>query len=324
MAGVHAQRGGLFHRTPVTRHFENGTHQIPMPLLGWYFVPVTAPTHVHGYTDQQQTCTGLDCTGLVAILPVPTWSDTLMTADGHWQNVQCQQAWPHTQRTDRSSQTTAAVNHHHISAWSTDHATTKHSGEYKDGNNCGRTRDSFDLPNVLSNAVCPFTKLALQRSGPRCAANPPSSCKLPQQSLAWCLPVACMLQDDPTPPLTGELSSTSLLGTQGDAGHVERLESGPCCDFGNIDLSGAELQGWLCHVNDVRNLPPMPKEQLRNPTPLEVGVWVGGLQHADKIDELRRCGVRVVMCCCQFDWGMVEEGGPKFCETSVSQGLGLL
>jgi len=103
------------------------------------------------------------------------------------------------------------------------------------------------------------------------------------------------LQDDPTQPLTGDISSTSLLGTQGDAGHVEQRETGPSCDFGNIDLSHAELQGWLRHVNDVRNLLPMPKEQLQNPTPLEAGVWVGSLQHAAKIGELRRCGVRAVV-----------------------------
>jgi len=200
MAGGDTQWGGLLHRASGTRHCDNGAHQIPIPLVGYYFVLGNASAHVHDYTDQQKTCMRFGWTGLVAGLPMQTWSDTLMTANGHMQNFQCQQVWSDTQRTDRSSQSTDDSNHHHISAWSTDHAITKHSGGYEDGNNCARTRDSFDLPNVLSNAVRPVTKLDTQRTGPRCAANPLSSRKVAQQSIAGCLPVESMLQDYLTQP----------------------------------------------------------------------------------------------------------------------------
>jgi len=70
---------------------------------------------------------------------------------------------------------------------------------------------------------------------------------------------------------------------------------GPCCDFDNINLADADLRDWLRHVNDIRNLPPLPRDKLQDPVPLAQGVWLGSLRHANKIAELRSCGVRAVV-----------------------------
>lgn len=89
-----------------------------------------------------------------------------------------------------------------------------------------------------------------------------------------------------------EVSTKAPQASVGTAPVQQLLLDVPCCDFGRIDWDQEELQTWLLHIRDIRNLTPV---SLRQPASLAEGVWLGGLRFADKIAELELYGVRAVV-----------------------------
>jgi len=204
-----------------------------------------------------------------------------------------------------SSKGPVAASSHVIGLWPVDNVKSNVSGfrksaPFKTATNVAPMTDSLDVPSRLLSVAHPPAIHAMQSKGPRHASNLQRACEMPQNFKPRSYPTASAHDDmklSPTglTPAAGSLSKVSCSNTLGDHQPAQQSVDGPCCEFDNIDLSFMALQDWLRHVNDVRNLPPLPREQLQDPAPLAEGVWLGSLRHADKIADLKSCGICAIV-----------------------------
>ena len=172
---------------------------------------------------------------------------------------------------------------------------------FKKVTNVAPMRDNLNVTSGLLSAVRAAAIHAMKSRGRQHAASLPRACEMQPTFKARSYPTASTLQDDmaypPTglTPAAGSLSKVTCCNTLGDNQPAQQSVDGLCCELDNIGLSCMELQGWLCHINDVRNLPPLSITQLQDPAPLAEGVWLGSLRHADKIAVLKSCGICAIV-----------------------------